>query len=78
LAETTFDNILRTRVQAARPTIITTNCSPAELARGYGSAVLSLLIEQSVPVEVTGEDFRHDAQQRNLAEADKGWRRAIV
>lgn len=78
LQQTTFDHILRTRVQNSRPTILTTNMSPAEVHSGYGAAVLSLLVEQSIEVPLTGADFRPKAQERDLAELARGERRPIV
>lgn len=68
LSPTTFDHIIRTRVQSARPTILTTNMSAQELQNGYGSAVLSMLVEQSVEVELTGEDFRPQRKDIKTAE----------
>lgn len=78
LQQTTFDHILRTRVQNARPTILTTNMNSAELRSGYGAAVLSLLVEQSIEVPLTGADFRLQAHERDLEELAKGERRPIV
>lgn len=68
LPQSTFDMILRTRVAEGRPTIVTTNCSPGELGKGYGAQVLSLLVEQSVAFEFTGDDWRSKANERKLAE----------
>lgn len=68
LADTTFESILRTRVQEGRPTFITTNMSAAELESGYGSAILSLLKEVSIYYEFTGEDFRPKAKLRSEEE----------
>lgn len=78
LQQTTFDHILRTRVQNARPTILTTNMTPTEVHSGYGAAVLSLLVEASIEVPLTGADFRPQAHQRDLEELDRGERRPIV
>lgn len=81
LNETTFDNILRTRVQGGRPTFITTNMPLSELEKGYGSAVLSLLrevsLEYSFPENDT-EDFRERSQKRTLEEVKRGEVRPIV
>lgn len=67
LNPTTFDYILRPRVDNARPTIVTTNLSEAEL-RGYGDAVLSRLVESSIGVHLPGDDFRPLAYQRGRQE----------
>lgn len=77
LAESTFDNILRTRVQEGRPTFITTNMSPDELGEGYGSAILSLLKEHSIVCEMTGQDFRSHSNARTLQEIRDGETRPI-
>lgn len=80
LNETTFDNLLRSRVQGGRPTFITTNMSMDELEDGYGGAVISLLrevcLEYNFPEDV--EDFRPKSQKRALEELSKGEVRPIV
>lgn len=78
LSETTFDNILRTRVQYGRPTYITTNLTPEELEEGYGAGVLSLLKENSIYWHFKGGDFRPKANTRKLAEIANGESRPIV
>lgn len=77
LTESTFDTILRTRVQEGRPSFITTNMSPEELGDGYGSAVLSLLKEHSIVCEMSGEDFRSRSNARTLKEIRDGESRPI-
>jgi DNA replication protein DnaC len=78
LSDTTFDSILRTRVQEGRPTIITTNMNFAEIQSGYGAAVLSLLKESSISFEFEGEDFRPKSQQRTVDEVRAGLTRPIT
>lgn len=78
LSETTFDDILRRRVQSGRPTFITTNLSLAELEEGYGSAVLSLIREKSIVFDFGTGDYRSKANSRELEEIKKGWSRPIV
>lgn len=78
LAETTFDAILRQRVQAGRTTLITTNMTPADLEDGYGSAILSLIREKSLELVFDGSDFRSTANTREVAEVLKGEARPIV
>jgi len=68
LHQTTFDHILRTRVQAGRPTLLTTNMVRQEVKTGYGAAILSLLKEQSIDVPLEGADFREQAHSRTIAE----------
>lgn len=77
LTESTFDNILRTRVQEGRPTFITTNMSPEELGEGYGAAILSLLREHSIVCEMNGDDFRAQSNARTLKEIREGETRPI-
>lgn len=78
LAETTFDAVLRTRVQEGRPTFVTTNLTGAELERGYGAAILSLLREKSLEEVFTGDDYRVRANARELDEIARGEVRPIV
>ncbi len=72
LHSTTFDYILRTRVQNNRATILTTNMNAAELRVGYGSSILSLLVEKSIEIPLTGEDYRPKAHERAMAEVAAG------
>ena len=69
LSETTFDNVLRTRVQQGRATILTTNMDLDELGKGYGGAVLSMLSECSTAIECRGDDYRKTAKAALMAEA---------
>jgi len=78
LSETTFDSVLRTRVQHGRSTIITTNLSMNELERGYGGAVMSLLSERSIGIEAQGSDYRKRAKERERTEILCGERRPII
>ena len=78
LPQSTFDSILRTRVQEGRTTILTTNMTMRELESGYGSAVLSLLKEVSLLVNFTGDDFRPAANARTLSELDDNETRPIL
>jgi DNA replication protein DnaC len=78
LAETTFDAILRQRVQAGRVTLITTNLTPGDLEDGYGSAILSLIREKSLEVVFDGSDFRTSARERETDEVLRGEVRPIV
>lgn len=77
LSESTFDNVLRRRVQDGRPTFITTNMSLVELSEGYGGAILSLLKEKSISYEVNGIDFRPTANSKLLREVTAGESRPI-
>ncbi len=77
LAETTFDDVLRTRVQAGRATLLTTNMTKEELGDGYGGAALSLLREVILTYQFSGDDYRVMANKRLLEETLKGEIRPI-
>lgn len=78
LAETTFDSVLRYRVQHNKPTFITTNMTRSELRTGYGSAIFSLLNESSIRYEFENEfDARRGVQGRKLKEIREGQTRPI-
>lgn len=78
LAETTFDAILRQRVQAGRATILTTNLTPVDLEYSYGAAALSLVREKSLELVFNGTDFRPSANSREVTEVLNGEMRPIV
>lgn len=78
LSPSTFDYILRTRVQECRPTIVTSNLSPLQIENEYGVAALSLLVEQSIEVNLGGQDYRVSANQRTLAEIESNETRRIA
>lgn len=77
LSESTFDDVLRRRVQDGRPTFLTTNMTRRELSEGYGGAILSLLREVSIAHEVSGVDYRTSANARMMQEIDRGEFRRI-
>lgn len=78
LAETTFDAILRQRVQSGRATFITTNMDPQDLEEGYGAAILSLIREKSLELTFGGNDFRSTANTREVTEVLSGEVRPIL
>lgn len=78
LPESTFDEVLRHRVAAGTPTIITTNLSLKRVQEGYGGNVMSLLQERSTTYEFTGEDYRRRAQKRLEHEVREGLVRPLV
>lgn len=69
VAESTLDHVLRSRVGSDRPTIITTNKRPDELATIYAGQALSLLTESSIIAEFRGADYRPKHQVRKTTEA---------
>lgn len=78
LPESTFDEVLRHRVAAATPTIITTNLDLTKLQEGYGGNVMSLLHERSSTYRFTGEDFRDNARTRLVDEVAAGLTRPVT
>jgi len=78
LGSSTFDAVLRSRVQEGKPTFITTNLTVDDMEEGYGSAILSLLAETSIMHVVEGSDFRQKAGQRKIQEVMNGLTRPIV
>lgn len=78
LAETTFDAVLRQRVQDGRTTFITSNMTPAGIQSGYGAATLSLIREKSLELKFDGSDFRNNARDRESDEVLRGEVRPIV
>lgn len=78
LSESTFDNVLRTRVQSGLVTILTTNLTLDELSSGYGAGALSLIRETNLHLEFKGDDFRPQAFSRSRVELERGDTRPIV
>lgn len=78
IAESTLDHVLRSRVAADKPTIMTTNRSPDELGTLYSGNALSLLSESAIVKEFRGADFRPEHQTRKITEAKARLTRPIV
>lgn len=78
LPQTTFEHVLRTRVQHARTTILTTNMTAQELQGGYGHNALSMLVEKSIEVPLTGADYRPTSKLRTMQEIQDNEKRPIV
>lgn len=73
-----FDQVIRSRVANARPTIITTNYSKEEMQSGYGPNVMSLLAERSIEHSLQGPDYRPKANVRTTTEVMSGVVRPVV
>jgi DNA replication protein DnaC len=75
-----FDDVIRHRVAAMKPTIITTNYTMEEVQTGYGGpGIMGLLAERSRDYEVTGTNYRVGKLiERNLREAEQDIRRPIA
>jgi DNA replication protein DnaC len=78
IVESMFDHIIRARVSAARPTLITTNRSMDEFRTFYQSNVMSLLDESSIKIPFAGEDYRPQLNEMRIREAREGIVRPIV
>lgn len=72
LVESLFDTVIRARVNACQPTIITTNYDPSQMKSGYGKNILSLFSEVNLDVHATGTDFRPLAKERLLKDRADG------
>ena len=56
-AETTFENIIRDRIQAKKSIIITSNMQPKEISKTYSDSLTALLKSALIPVEVSGYNW---------------------
>lgn len=73
LTTNTIDGVLRERIQASRPTFITSNLSRSEIYNAYGKASFSLLMEGAVIFEVDDDrDKRRKVKESKLALAKAG------
>ena len=73
LTQNAIDNVLRERVQASRPTFLTSNMTKRELFHEYGRASFSLIVEGSVIFEMTGRgDVRAAVNRERLDRARHG------
>jgi DNA replication protein DnaC len=73
-----LDRVVRHRVAASAPLLVTTNLTPEQLNEGYNRYVASLLTESCVFVETSGRDWRPRARQRMQDEVAQGLTRPLV
>ena len=59
-AELCFENLLRKRSRECRPTIVTTNLTPALFKERYKQSAASLAMECMIAVEAKGIDIRRE------------------
>ncbi len=59
-------NLLNSRIMEGKPTIISTNLSPAELAQNYGDRVSSRIIGNFDPLRFDGNDVRQIKMMEKL------------
>lgn len=69
--QTTFDNLVRYRVQHRLPILLTTNYTKGELEATYGGSVMSLIEGKVLPITVTGQDHRRTVQKKAIREVMK-------
>ena len=62
-AELCFENLLRKRSRECRPTIVTTNLTPALFKERYKQSAASLAMECMIAVEMKGDDIRRQIAQ---------------
>lgn len=73
------DVVMQARINAALPTIITTNLTPEQIESGYGGHIFSRLTGNSTFIKLNGADFRKDGHRERLTEeARKGITRPVV
>lgn len=53
-----FSSLLNWRIVNSKPTIISTNLSPAQIKKNYGERVYSRLLGESLIMKFTGQDIR--------------------
>lgn len=78
IAGAAFDAVLRHRVAASLPTIVTTNLDPEKFEESYGGNIIGLLSEKSVGVPFSSESFRKEHKARTKQEIDLGLVRPVV
>lgn len=73
LTTNTIDNVLRERIQASRPTFITSNLTRGELLDEYGKSSFSLLMEAAKIFEIDDDnDVRPQVRDAKLSMAHDG------
>lgn len=78
VSESAWDHVLRTRVAAQRPTIVTTNKTMEEMTQIYSPNSISLLSGCAEVIDFLGEDFRAQHLERTRFEIKSGLRRPVV
>lgn len=73
-----LDRVIRHRVAASAPMLVSTNLTPTQLDSGYNQYVASLLTESAMFVETSGPDWRPKARERMQEEIGLGLTRPLV
>ena len=66
--EWSAEDLIRIRVDAKLPTIVTSNITPPLLEKGY-PALYSVLLEAFLPIKVQGHDFRKEKAGKDGSES---------
>jgi hypothetical protein len=77
-SRTVLDDVIRHRMSASLPTVITSNKTPDEFRMLYGGNVDSLIQERMIPVSVPGADYRPQMRPDAERERSLGLTRPIV
>lgn len=56
-AESTFENIIRDRIQTLKPIIITGNLTPKEIGTTYSASLSALLKGSLIPIDISGYNW---------------------
>lgn len=67
-AELNFENMIRKRSRELRPTLVTTNLTPAEFKERYKQSASAIAMETMTAVEVKGTDFRRKSAEEKAKE----------
>lgn len=78
MIESMLDEVVRARVAACLPMIITTNKSVEQMRTSYQANVMDLLAESCIQHEFHGESYRTSAQERHKAEIALGLTRPVT
>lgn len=73
-----LDDVIRHRIAANLPTIITTNETPEDFSRAYGPNLKSLLSERMEVREATGVDYRSTKRREVESEREAHLTRPLV
>jgi hypothetical protein len=77
-SRTVLDEIIRYRMSASLPTVITSNQTPENFRKLYGGNVDSLIQERMIPLYVPGTDYRPQVVPDSVQERHLGLTRPIV
>lgn len=78
VGEKILESVTRHRVNTLKPTLITTNLTQEEIAKGYGGHTIGLLMERAIFCPMVGPNRREDVAARVHFEAVNHLTRPIV